>query len=404
MMSRTSTISTFAVAAMLAVAASIALTRLGSAPDASVAKMAALAARATQWTATAPGRVEPRYGEIRLSAQSPGRLVELAVRVNDAVSAGDLLGHVDDEEVRAKMTAAEAETGVRRRERDQEPPSGKLAQDHRTAEDTVAVAERTLHSARVEFDRVLRAWRSGDKSVTDMIVADARKAVTAARDRVEAERSALRRFLNTPNIPLPTRLESGLANSRSDLSQVEAALERTRLRAPSDGVILQINPKVGELIAASPEMTVLTIGDLSVLRVRAELEERDVSKVRIGQNVFVRTDAYPGRDFTGKVARISRTISPSKISQRGPRRPNDFDALEVMIELDPSDAVLPGMRVDVMFRPDATAEVVPAKAEGKTEPAPPKTEAPKIEVTAPKAEPPKAEAAPPKTEAKSPKK
>ena len=88
MMSRTSTISTFAVAALFAVAASIALTRLGSSPDASAVKLAAAAARATQWTATAPGRVEPRDGEIKLSAQSPGRLVELAVRVNDPVSAG----------------------------------------------------------------------------------------------------------------------------------------------------------------------------------------------------------------------------------------------------------------------------------------------------------------------------
>lgn len=373
MSSRTSTLSTLAVAALFAVAASLALTRLGTSPDASAAKTAA--ARAPQWTATAPGRVEPRFGEVKLSAQSAGRLVELAVRVNDPVTAGDLLARVDDDEIRSRLAAAEAEAGVRKRERDQENAVGRPAQDRRQAEDNVAAAERALHLARLEFDRVLKAWHKGERDVSADGVGDSRKAVAVAKDKLENERAALRRAQSAPNIPLPVRLEAGLANARSELSQAESAFERARIRAPSDGVVLQINPHVGELIAASPEQPVLSIGDLSVVRVRAELEERDVSKVRTGQNVVVRTDAYPGRDFTGKVTRISKTMALSKISQRGPRRPNDFDALEVMIEMDPAEALLPGMRVDVMFKPDtdapaavpATAPMPPAKSEPKAE-------------------------------------
>ena len=218
--------------------------------------------------------------------------------------------------------------------------------------------------------RFASTWRIGAKDVTAAGVAETRKAVDVAKDKLESERAALRRAQNVANIPLPTRLEAGLANSRAELSQAEAAFERTRIRAPSDGVTLQIIPQVGELVAASPEQPVLSIGDLSVLRVRAELEERDVSKVRTGQNVVVRTDAYLGRDFAGKVTRISRTMASSKISQRGPRRPNDFDALEVMIELDPADALLPGMRVDVMFKPEVVAPAAvstPVKAEPKAE-------------------------------------
>ena len=72
--------------------------------------------------------------------------------------------------------------------------------------------------------------------------------------------------------------------------------------------------------------------------------------------VIVRADPFPGRDFTGKVTRMAKLMGQSKISQRGPRRPNDLDALEVMIELDTADLLLPGMRVDVLFKPDATAE------------------------------------------------
>src|SRR5262245_25560039 len=44
-----------------------------------------------QWAASAPGRVEPLGGEIRISAQAPGRITDVLVRVNDKVAAGDLL-------------------------------------------------------------------------------------------------------------------------------------------------------------------------------------------------------------------------------------------------------------------------------------------------------------------------
>ena len=359
------TISTLALAAVVAVAALLALTRLGSPPD-SASAQATSAPRAGQWTATAPGRIEPRSGEIKLSAQIPGRLVEISVNVNDAVAAGDLLARIDDEDLRSKYSAADTEANVRKRERDQEAAVGRLATDRRQADDAVAAAERALHGARQEFDRVLAAYLRGEKEATTTGVADTRKAVATAKDKLEAERAGLRRAQTAANIPLPTRLESGLANARSEVSQAEAAIERARIRAPSDGVVLQINPRVGELVAASPEQPVLSIGDLSALRVRAELEERDVPKVRLGQAVVVRSDAYAGREFSGRVTRIAKTMAPSRISQRGPRRPNDLDALEIMVELDATDVLLPGMRVDVLFKADAAAEA-PAASSVKAE-------------------------------------
>jgi len=132
----------------------------------------------------------------------------------------------------------------------------------------------------------------------------------------------------------------------------EAAWERTRLRAPIDGTVLQVQVRAGELASASPEQPLIALGDVSALRVRTEVEERDVAKVRIGQAVVVRTDAYPDREFAGKVASMAQSLSAGRIVQRGPKRPNDFDALEVMIDLDPGSPLLPGMRVDVLFRPE----------------------------------------------------
>lgn len=314
---------------------------------------AASPATRTIWAASAPGRVEPRSGEVKISAQATGRIVDIPARLNEAVSAEDILIRLDDADVVARLAAAEAEAGVRRRERDQETV-GKVAGDRRTAEDAVATSERNVFKQRADLDGWVAARREGRVSIED--VAKAREALAAARDKLEQDRANLRKVQATAGMPLPTRLESGLILARSELSLAEAAVERTRVRAPATGSVLQILAKVGETATPSPENILVHFGDLSALRVRAELEERDVAKVRVGQKVVVRSDAFPEREFEGKVGAIAQSLGPPRLPNKGPRRPNDVDVLEVLVDLDGLPPLLAGMRVDVFLRPDTTVE------------------------------------------------
>lgn len=332
-----------------------------SMPSAVMAAHAQQAApvKAAPWAASAPGRVEPRGGEIRIGAQTAGRISEIAVAINDAVQSGDLLIRIDDDDARARLVAADAEAAVRRRERDAEAAVGRLAADRRTAEDQLLATERSVLIARTDLDRAIRLQRAGTGSADD--VAKERAAVKAALEKLEVDRTALRKAQTAQGIPLPTRLEAGLTASRADVSLAEQALERTRIRAPSNGVVLQINSRIGETVAPSPEQVLVVVGDVSALRVRAEVEERDVGKVRVGQAVVVRTDAFPGRDFAGVVATRAQALGPAKLGQRGPRRPSDVDTLEVIIDVDAGSPLLPGLRVDVFFRADGgQAAVFPA--------------------------------------------
>jgi HlyD family secretion protein len=117
-----------------------------------------------------------------------------------------------------------------------------------------------------------------------------------------------------------------------------------------------VNAKVGEAAAPSPENILVTLGNLSSLRVRAEFEERDIGKVRVGQAAVIRSDAFAGRDFEGKVTSLAQALGPSKLGQRGPRKPTDVDVLEAMIELVGQAPLLPGMRVDVFLKSEAAAQ------------------------------------------------
>ncbi|MGD9806711.1 MAG: HlyD family secretion protein [Hyphomicrobiaceae bacterium] len=320
-----------------------------------------------RWAATAEGRVEPKTGEIKLSALTPGRIADVLVSLNDKVRAGDLLVRIDDADALARVMGADAEAGVRKRERDGETGVPKLVQDRRSAEDRLHETERSIMSARLAFDRLQLKRHSDPASVTNAEIDNARRAVDSALGRLPADREALRQAQVAAGVPLPTRLEAGLTTSRAELSAAEAAFERTRIRAPHDGTVLQIFARPGELAAASPEQTMLIVADLSRLSVKAEVQERDASKVRVGQEVVLKTDAYPDQEFEGKVEKVANAMRPPKLVQRGPRRPNDVDALEVVVDVAPGAPLMPGMRVDTYFKIDGQQSSEPrADASMKT--------------------------------------
>lgn len=298
------------------------------------------------WVAAAPGRVEPKDGEISLGVTFLGRVEEVLVAVEDKVEEGELLVRLDDAEARAKLASAETEAEALREDREKAFASGR--EDVRKAEDAIYSAERAVTGARIELDYAIAAKRKG--TGTEQSVRDARRRLREANDRLERERINYVKAQSKANLPAPSRAESAVSAARAEVRMAEALLEKTRIRAPKAGTILQVNAKQGEIVSPSPGRALIVTGDMSVVRVKAEVDEGDVSKIRLGQSAFVRALSFPGKDFDGKVRRIAPSLGQAKIGPRGPRRANDVEVMEVTIELDGSVPLLPGMRVDAFFR------------------------------------------------------
>lgn len=348
-----STLATFAIASL--VAASIASTVLrqpwtagpAHAQSASAANEEASGTPRPRWAASATGRVEPKSGEVKISAETGGKIVAVPVATNAQVRKGDLLVEIDDADALQRVMAARSEYDVRRSELAEEKVEGP-ALDRRRAEQALSDAERALFAARRAFDGKLAERRAGKASESD--VEDARKAVEEAEQRVATERKNREEVLARPDMPLPTRLETSLWIAQAELTMAENAYERTRVRAPFDGTVLDMIAREGEVASPGPQNPLVLFGDISSLRVRAEVEERDVAKVRVGQKVVVKADAYPDREFTGVVSEVGSALASPRIASRGPRRPNDVDVLEVVADLDGAPPMLTGMRVDVFFK------------------------------------------------------
>ena len=312
------------------------------------------------WAASATGRVEPKSGQLLIGTQMPGRVADVAVRMNDKVLAGDLLVRLDEDDLITRVTAAAAEVQVREREREEEVAKG-LQLERRQSDDAVASAERALFRARLAFDEAAFRLRMGG-GATALDVDRARFEISKAREQLTNSRAALLRSVAKDGMPMATRLESSLASSRADLSLAEAAVERARIRAPIDGSVLSVLARFGELVAPSPDAPVIVMGDMSGLRVKAEVEERDATKVKPGQRVVVKGDAFPGRTFEGQVSEISQSMAAPRIVTRGVRRPNDIDVIEVLVALDGQPPLIPGMRVDVFFKAEGSAEAASTPA------------------------------------------
>ncbi|MFY9838826.1 MAG: efflux RND transporter periplasmic adaptor subunit [Xanthobacteraceae bacterium] len=305
------------------------------------------------WSAVAPGLVEPRSGEIRIFAPVVGRISEVPVAVNDKVLADEPLVRLDDEEARARVAAQRAEAAMREKERN-EKSAGKAA-NRRKAEDAVADAEEALDDARAAFDNAAISKRAGKGS--DATVSNARAAWTSTQENLLYRREELQHVENESETPLPTQLEGQLEMARSNLRASIAELQKLVVRAPIASTVLQVNAKLGELAAPSSAQPLILLGDLSKLRVRAELDEQDVGKIKQGDKAVVRAGAFPGRDFSGTAATIAPIVVPGRISAPGSRNLTDVSVTEVVVDLDDAGPLLPGMKVDVYFQPGgATAQ------------------------------------------------
>ncbi|MGB7831505.1 MAG: biotin/lipoyl-binding protein, partial [Xanthobacteraceae bacterium] len=211
-----------------------------------------------KWDATAPGRVEPRSQEVKVVTGVAGRIAEVRVRPNDKVSAGDLLVRLDDDEARARVAAAEAQVAARQRIRDDQKKKGPAALIR--AEDDVADAATALAQAWERLDVISAPRDVARSAVEDAAVGGARSALLRAQDQLRQRQDVLRKTKDDSG--LPTREESELAAARAELALAQVALQKTRIRAPIAGSVLQVRARVGEMAIPLPDQWLVLLGDV----------------------------------------------------------------------------------------------------------------------------------------------
>jgi HlyD family secretion protein len=302
------------------------------------------------WQAVAPGRVEPCSGQIRIGSAATGIVDKILVKTNDKVFAGEPLIHLADDELKARLAAAETQVSIRERARDERGATGS-AKTRRNAEDAVADGEREVQNARAAVDRATVRRRTSAASDADLTAA--RLALTRAQNELATRQERLRTVED--DSPLPTTLEGQLSVARSEYNEARSVLDKMTLRAPIDGTVLEMNVRVGELVSPNLPQAPVQLADLSSLCVRAELDERDIASVKPRQAVVVRATALPGREFEGTVSLIPPLVEPGRLEQSGSRNQSNVDVVRITVELKAAEELMTGMKVDIYFRTEQTS-------------------------------------------------
>ncbi len=299
-----------------------------------------------RWQAVAPGRVEPCSGQIKVTTAVAGLVDKVLVKANDRVFAGEPLIHLADDELQARLAAADAQVDMRLRARDERAATGR-AKNRRKAQDAVADAERAADDARSAVDRAAAGLRANGGPDADLTAA--RLALTRAQNELSTRQEELRTI--ETDVPLPTAPEGQLSIARAEYTVARSALDKMTVRAPISGTVLQVNVRVGELATPASQEPPLLLADLSALCVRAELDERDLASIKVGQAVTLRAAAFPDREFEGSVTSIAPLVEPGRLAPPGARNQTDVDVVRVVVGLSGPDQLTVGMKADVYFRP-----------------------------------------------------
>lgn len=278
-----------------------------------------------------PGRVEALSEEVRVSAQVGGRLQTVLVDEGDRVTAGQTLAVIENADYRARVASAEAQ--LRLREADaRRVHNGAREQERRDAAAGLREAEAVLGNTRADLQRKGDLFREAvisraelDKAEEQIGVAQAK--VDSARERVSLLEAGSREEDRA-------KADAEVALARAALEEARAVLDKTIIRAPIDGVVLRRHRRPGESVSTQFESPIVTIADRSRVRVRVDVDETDVARLRAGQPAYVTADAFGDRRFTGRVVRVGQVLGKKTVRTDEPSERVDVKILETLIELD----------------------------------------------------------------------
>lgn len=278
---------------------------------------------------SALGRLEPEHGIIRVAAASTpdavsgAVLAELHVREGDDINEGDLVAVLDTAPV--------------------------LAARLQEAEAAVALAEREVEAARSRaVETCVRADVAADEAERRERL---RAQGVAGEEEAESARGeAEARKASCASASTDVRLsETAIQVAKAHVARVGAELERSYIRAPFDGRVLDITVREGELIG---EKGIIEMGRVNRMFAIAEVYETDIRHVRTGQRATVSSAALD-QDLGGTVKYIRQKVQKQDELGTDPAARKDARIIEVEIELENSApaAGLTNLQVGVVIHP-----------------------------------------------------
>ena len=293
---------------------------------------------------TAPGLIEGTTQPSELRFEVSGRIVQLNVQRGSWVRRGDLIATVNSEAYHQKTELMAA------RLLHAQAVKNRLMQGAKVSE---------IEAARQEFQSALPLFQNAERlferrmrlfeqnAISRQSLDDAKAAASSRGAAVLAAKARLETLQSPAHEGDLKAANAQVQIAAADLKIAQQNVEDCMLVAPSDGVILKIQSRVGELVGPEAVVPVVTLVDNRRLYVAAEVDEYDALDIRLGQYCEVTSDAHEGVLAVGKVVEIEPGMKRKRILGRVADERLDAYSRIVKISLPPEVKLPIGFPVEV---------------------------------------------------------
>jgi HlyD family secretion protein len=288
------------------------------------------------------GKIQPKR-LVNISADTPGRVVNLAVNEGDRVARGQFLLQIDPKSLRTRVDGGAASL--------------------QAAEASLDQLRQTIETSRVQLQQAQQNL-ARQRELSQQLLTT-REALERAENDVKAAESSLRE--REKQIAAQ---DARISQERATLESARYDLSKVRIESPIDGIVTRRNIQEGETAVVgtmnNAGTILLTLADMSVIQAEVEVDETNMPSVAIGQPAKVTIDALPERSFKGRVTEIGNSpIQPLPgAAPSASRQATNFKVV-VVIDDDIPD-VRPGFTctadVTTATRQSVTAVPIPAVA------------------------------------------
>jgi multidrug resistance efflux pump len=318
----------------------------GERPTAVAPPVSAPALAPYRQTIAGSGIVEAASQNIAIGTPIAGIIAEVAVRQGQALRKGEVLLRIDDREFAAEARVRQVSVEAAQVELE------KLEALPRS-EDLPPARARLVAAEALELEagaQLQRAQSIEDKRAISNEELARRTAVQGATNaRVAEARAELDKLLAGAWAPDLAVARAKLEQAKALAAQTQIQLERLVVRAPIDGVVLQVNARVGEFAPSGVlQQPLILFGDLSTLHVRVDIDESEAWRLRPGSNAVARVRGNSAMSVDLAFVRVDPYVVPKRSLTGDTSERVDTRVLQVIYGFDPSALqVFVGQQMDV---------------------------------------------------------
>jgi HlyD family secretion protein len=281
---------------------------------------------------SATGTVNP-VTAVQVGTQVSGQIKEIYVDFNTEVKKGQVVARIDPESFALRVNQAMADLeAARATVLTQRANVAALQAEVSRARVNLADAEREFQRNKTLYEKQFVSAAALDKA--EFAFRAAQEQVNTARAQLAVGESQVR------------NVEALVKQRESQLAQAKVDLDRTTIRAPTDGTVVKKSVEPGQTVAASlqaPELFVIA-QDLRQMQVEVSIDEAEVGRVREGQVATFTVDSFPGRVFRGTVGQVRKA---AQVVQ------NVVTYTAVIATSNPNLELFPGMTANVRIVVDS---------------------------------------------------